>query len=118
MNSQKRREGKDLESPNAQRCVASTLDDGDVLHSELAMVSEGKKWIFDVWLINSGVTWHMTSRRELFNKYKPILGGSIYMGDDHAFKIFSISIIKIKMFDGTVHTIEEVRHVKVLKKNR
>ena len=60
----------------------------------------------------------MTSRREWFNKYEPISGGSIYMGDDHAFEIVSISIIKIKMFDGIVHTIEEVRRVKVLKKNR
>ena len=39
------------------------------------------------------------------------------MGDDHALEIIGIGTIKIKMFDGTVRTIEEVRHVKILKKN-
>ena len=39
------------------------------------------------------------------------------MGDDHALEIVGISTIKIKMFDGMVRTIQEVRHVKGLKKN-
>ena len=38
------------------------------------------------------------------------------MGDDHALKIASIGI-KIKMLDGTIRTIGEVRHVNGLKKN-
>ena len=53
---QKRRECKDLESSNAHDCVASTSNDGDVLHSESAMVSKGKKWIYEVWLIDSRAT--------------------------------------------------------------
>ena len=39
------------------------------------------------------------------------------MGDDHALEIAGIGTIKIKMFDGTIRIIEEVRHVKSLKKN-
>ena len=39
------------------------------------------------------------------------------MGDDHALEIAGIGTIKIKMFDGTIHTIKEIRHVKGLKKN-
>ena len=39
------------------------------------------------------------------------------MGDDHALGIAGIGTIKIKMFDGTIHIIEEVQHVKGLKKN-
>ncbi|KAH9659545.1 hypothetical protein KPL70_023885 [Citrus sinensis] len=39
---------------------------------------------------NSGATWHMTSRREWFHTYEPILGGSVYMGDDHALEIAGI----------------------------
>ncbi|KAH9671607.1 hypothetical protein KPL70_017434 [Citrus sinensis] len=61
---QKRREGKEPESSNAQGCVASTLDDGEILYSEAATVSEGRKRLYDVWLIDSGATWHMTYRRE------------------------------------------------------
>ncbi|KAH9762162.1 Integrase catalytic domain-containing protein [Citrus sinensis] len=85
---QKRRVGKEPESSNAEGCVA-----------------------------NLGATWHMTSRREWFHTYEPISGGSVYMGDDHALEIAGIGTIKIKMFDGIIRTIGEVRHVNGLKKN-
>ncbi|KAH9706497.1 hypothetical protein KPL70_012225 [Citrus sinensis] len=114
---QKRREGKEPESSNAQGCVASTSDDGEILYSEATIVSEGRKRLSDVWLIDSGATWHMTSRREWFHTYEPISGGSVYMGNDHALEIAGIGTIKIKMFDGTIRTIGEVRHVNGLKKN-
>ncbi|KAH9715183.1 hypothetical protein KPL71_020951 [Citrus sinensis] len=114
---QKRKEGKEPESSNAQGCVASTSDDGEILYSEATIVSEGRKRLSDVWLIDSGATWHMTSRREWFHTYEPISGGSIYMGNDHALEIAGIGTIKIKMFDGTIRTIGEVRHVNGLKKN-
>ena len=39
------------------------------------------------------------------------------MGNDHALEIAAIGTIKIKMFDGIIRTIEEVRHVNGLKKN-
>ena len=39
------------------------------------------------------------------------------MGDDHALEIAGIGTIKIKMFDNTIRTIGEVRHVNDLKKN-
>ncbi|KAH9699937.1 hypothetical protein KPL71_024548 [Citrus sinensis] len=61
--------------------------------------------------------WHMTSRREWFYTYEPISGGFVYIGDDHALEITDIGTIKIKMFNGTIRTIEEARHVKGLKKN-
>ncbi|KAH9681067.1 Integrase catalytic domain-containing protein [Citrus sinensis] len=114
---QKRREGKEPESSNVQGCVASTSDDGEILYSEATTVSEGKKRLSDVWLIDSGATWHMTSRREWFHTYEPISGGSVYMGNDHALEIAGIGTIKIKMFDGTIRTIGEGRHVNGLKKN-
>ena len=39
------------------------------------------------------------------------------MGDDHASEIAGIGTIEIKMFNGTIRTIGEVRHVNGLKKN-
>ncbi|KAK9181573.1 hypothetical protein WN944_024711 [Citrus x changshan-huyou] len=114
---QKRKDGKEPESSNAQGCVASTSDDGKILYSEATTVSEGRKRLSNVWLIDSGAIWRMTSRRELFHTYEPILGGSIYIGNDHALEIAGIGTIKIKMFDGTIRTIGEVRHVNGSKKN-
>ena len=39
------------------------------------------------------------------------------MGDDHVLEVAGIGIIKIKISNNTVHTIEEVQHVKGFKKN-
>ena len=38
------------------------------------------------------------------------------MGNNHVLKITGIGTIKIKMFDGTIRTIGEVRYVNGLKK--
>ena len=105
------------ESSSSQGCVASTSDDGEVLYSEGNTAAEGRKRFADVWLLDSAATWHMTSRREWFHKYEPVSGGSVFMGNDHALEIAGIGTIKIKMHDGTIRTIQEVRHVKGLKKN-
>ena len=59
----------------------------------------------------------MTSRREWFHTYKPISRGSVYICNDHALEIADISTVKIKIFDGIVRIIKEVRHVNGLKKN-
>ncbi|KAH9779098.1 Integrase catalytic domain-containing protein [Citrus sinensis] len=104
-------------SKKGHGCVASTSDDGKILYSEATTVSEGRKRLYDVWLIDSRATWHMTSRREWFHTYESISGGSVYMEDDHALEIVGFGTIKIKMFDGTIRTIGEVRHVNGLKKN-
>ena len=39
------------------------------------------------------------------------------MGNDHTLEIVGIGTIKIKIFDGIIRTIGEVRHVNGLKKN-
>ncbi|KAH9670648.1 hypothetical protein KPL70_017055 [Citrus sinensis] len=87
---QKRREGKEPKSSNAQGCVASTSDDGEILYSEATTILQGKKRLSDVWLIDSGATWHMTSRKEWFHTYEHISEKYVYMGDDHALEIVGI----------------------------
>ncbi|KAK0602044.1 hypothetical protein LWI29_029846 [Acer saccharum] len=116
-NKKKSGDNRAPESSSSQGCVASTSDDGEVLYSEGNTVAEGRKRFTDVWLLDSAATWHMTSRREWFHKYEHVSGGSVFMGNDHALEIAGIGTIKIKIHDGTIRTIQEVRHVKGLKKN-
>ena len=59
----------------------------------------------------------MTSGRDWFYTYEPVLKGFVSMGDDHALDIAGVGIVKIKMFDGLICTIQGVRHIKGLKKN-
>ena len=100
-----KKKSENPESSNAQGNVASTSKDGEVLYSEATATAGGRKQFTDVWLLDTGATWHMTSRREWFHNYKPISGGSVHMGDDHALEIVGIGTVKIKMFDGTIRTI-------------
>jgi hypothetical protein len=67
--------------------------------------------------MNSGATWHMTPNRDWFDTYESISEGSVFMGNDHALEIAGIGTIKWKKYDGSIHTISGVRHVKGLKKN-
>ena len=54
---------------------------------------------------------------QMVHQHGLILGGLVYMGNDHALEIASIDSIKVNMGDDVVHTILEVQHVKGLKKN-
>ncbi|GKF29907.1 gag-pol polyprotein, partial [Tanacetum coccineum] len=50
---------------------------------EAAVANESKKRFADIWLFDTGATFHMTARREWFHQYKPISGGgsvSYYSG--------------------------------------
>nr|GEV15644.1 Gag-Pol polyprotein [Tanacetum cinerariifolium] len=56
-----------------------------------------------IWLFDTGATYHMTARREWFHQYKPISeGGSVYSCNDHELKIIGIGSIMVKMHDGEI----------------
>ena len=59
----------------------------------------------------------MTSPEDWFHSSKPIPKGYVYMGDDHAVELVGAGTIKLRMYDDTICTIQDVRHVKGLKNN-
>ncbi|GJV90693.1 retrovirus-related pol polyprotein from transposon TNT 1-94 [Tanacetum coccineum] len=98
--------------------VASTSEDGNALCCEAAVANESRKRFANVWMFDTGATFHMTAKREWFHQYKPISGGgSVYSCNDHEIKIIGIRSIMVKKHDGMVHTIQDVRHEEGLKKN-
>ena len=72
-------------------------DSCDVLSAKL---EKGK--YSDVWLLNSGCTYHMCSKREWFSTYKPYDGGFVLMGNDVVCKTIGIGNIHMRIFDGQV----------------
>ncbi|GJU06710.1 retrovirus-related pol polyprotein from transposon TNT 1-94 [Tanacetum coccineum] len=113
-----RKDCRGLNSSYPQGNVASTSEDGNALCCEAAVANESRKRFADVWLFDTRATFYMTARREWFHEYKPISGGgSVYSCNDHELKIIGIGSIIVKMHDGTVRTIRDVRHVEGLKKN-
>ena len=82
------------------------------MYSEAIIIVEGKKKKnVEVWIIDL-IAWHMTSHKEWLHYYEPISRGSMYMDDNHAPEIAGINSTKVKMDDGEIHTIPEVRHAK------
>ncbi|GKA84395.1 gag-pol polyprotein [Tanacetum coccineum] len=83
-----------LNTSHPQGNVASTSKDGNALCCEAAVANESRKRFADVWLFDTGATFHMTAKRECFHQYKPISGGgSVYSCNDHEIKIIGIGSI-------------------------
>ena len=59
----------------------------------------------------------MCPRRDFFESYKPYSSDSVLMGNNVVCQTNGIGTVKIKMFDGIVRTLTDVKHVPDLKKN-
>lgn len=92
--------------------AAENTSNGDVL-----VVFAGCAKTNDEWILDTACTFHMSPNRSWFTNYQPVEGGSVMMGDDSPYKIVGIGSIQIKMFDGVVRTLADVRHVPGLKMN-
>ena len=59
----------------------------------------------------------MKPNKDWFNTYLLVNFGSVLMGNDTSCKVAGIGNIRIKMFNGIVRTLCDVRHVPDLRKN-
>jgi hypothetical protein len=59
----------------------------------------------------------MSPKRDWFTTYESVNGGSVLMGNNVACKIVGIGTIRIRMHDGIMRTLTNVRHIPDLKKN-
>ncbi|KAK2966971.1 hypothetical protein RJ640_014159 [Escallonia rubra] len=69
------------------------------------------------WFLDSACSFHMCPHKEWFDCLTPCDGGTVLMGNDDVCKVMGIGTIKIKMFDGIVRTLGDVRYIPDLKKN-
>ena len=69
------------------------------------------------WMFGTGATFHVCPRRDWFARYEKLDGGVVVMGNDESCSTVGIGTIKIKMHDGVVRELNEVRHVPTLTKN-
>ncbi|PKA49510.1 Retrovirus-related Pol polyprotein from transposon TNT 1-94 [Apostasia shenzhenica] len=70
----------------------------------------------DSWILDSDCSYHMCPFRDWFSTYSIHDGGRVIMGNNSECKSVGIGTIKIKMFDGVIRTLTEVRHVPDLRK--
>ena len=69
------------------------------------------------WLLDSGASHHIGPHRSWFTSYETVNGSSVFMGNNVSCQTVGIGNVKIKMYDDTVKTLSDVRHVPELKKN-
>ena len=77
-----------------------------------ADLRDGENWILD-----SNCTFHITSNQDWFSTYELLQKGAVLIGDNASCKVVGIRIVRIKMFDGVVHTLGDIGHVPDLKRN-
>ena len=72
----------------------------------------------NTWMLDSACSHHYTSHREWFHTYdRSNKGGSVSLGDDHPCLVAGVGTIRVRMYDGVVRTLSNVKHVPELKKN-
>ena len=67
--------------------------------------------------MDSTCSYHMTSNKDWFITYRLVNSSSIMMGNDALCRVVRIGNLRVKMFDGVIKTLCDVRHVPDLRKN-
>ena len=69
------------------------------------------------WVIDSGCTFHMCPFRSYFTEYQEFDGGRVIMENNYICRIIGIGDVNLKLHDGSIRVIKQVRHVLYLKRN-
>ena len=92
--------------------MESNQTDGELLVASYAYLRARENWILD-----SGCTFHMTPNQDWFFTHEYVHKCAILMGNNASCKLAGIQTIRIRMFDGVVRTLREVKHFLYLKRN-
>ncbi|CAM8903535.1 unnamed protein product [Rhodiola kirilowii] len=69
------------------------------------------------WILDSGCTLHATPHKHLFGNLELCNGGEVMLGDHTSLKIKGIGSVPLRMFDGVIRSIQNVRWVPHLRRN-
>ena len=67
------------------------------------------------WMLDTGATYHVCPNSDWFSSFEKLDGCFAAIGDDHSCKVEGIGTICIKIFDGMVRELKEVRYVPQVK---
>ncbi|AAF19226.1 Highly similar to Ta1-3 polyprotein [Arabidopsis thaliana] len=86
-----------------------------LVFSEALSVNE--QMVKDLWILDSGCTSHMTSRRDWFISFQEKGNTTILLGDDHSVESQGQGTIRIDTHGGTIKILENVKYVPHLRRN-
>jgi hypothetical protein len=113
-NRKKNKDDKNKGSSKSANVVEDNSDDAD---GDMLFVASTSKHLMDSWILDSACSFHVTPNIDWFDTYMSINSGIVTMGNNAHYKITSIGNIRIKMFDGVVRMLCDVRHVPEVEKN-
>ena len=59
----------------------------------------------------------MCPHKHLFSSYQSFDGSKVLMGNNTSFKVTGIASVRLKMSDGIIRELDNVRHILKLKRN-
>ncbi|XP_057958735.1 pentatricopeptide repeat-containing protein At4g33170-like [Malania oleifera] len=74
-----------------------------------ACLGHRSSYLVDTWTLDSACSYLMCLYRDWFDSYEPISGGMVLMDNNASCGLLGIGTVKIRMFDGVVRTIRDVR---------
>eukprot|EP00253_Pinus_taeda_P030792 PITA_30792 len=96
------------DAPSAE--AKTTSDEG----GDVYLASSSTHVDHEVWLIESGASFHFTTHREWFWEYEKYDGGDVFLGDDRKARIIGRGKVKLKLQGGRVRTLPGVLHIHAL----
>ena len=96
----------------AEASIAADESDGTIFVATANVVKSSDEWISD-----SGCSYHITPNQHYFSTYESFDGGYVLMGNNVPCKVIGRGTVQIKMHDGVIRTLTDVRHVPDLKRN-
>jgi hypothetical protein len=97
---------KGSDSTSSIEAKTSTEEGGDVY-----LESTGTHADHDVWLIDSGASFHRNPHMEWFFEYEKYDGGDVFLGDDSTAKIIGHGWVKLLLKYGRIRTLPRVMHI-------
>ena len=103
--------------------IISDLNQVDVKFEEedmnwiLYLRSSSRDHLMYSWIMDSACSYHMTPNKDWFDTYRLVNTGFVLMGNDASCKVVRMWNIIVKMFDGVIKALCDVRHVPNLRKN-
>ncbi|XXG79495.1 hypothetical protein AAC387_Pa09g0546 [Persea americana] len=87
---------------------------GDAVQDALILAFDYKS---ESWVIDSGASFHAIAHKEYLKNYVQGDFGKVYLGDDEPCDIIGKGDVQIKLPNGSIWKLNDVRHVPSLKRN-
>ncbi|KAI4331921.1 hypothetical protein L6164_016867 [Bauhinia variegata] len=104
-----------LQKKKGKAVAKACLAENDESDYSLSCVST--ETCTDEWLLDSGCSFHMCSRKEWFFNFEEIDGGAVYLADNQSHKIAGFGSIYLKNHDGSTRALTDVRYIPKFAKN-